>query len=476
MLSYNAPPKVWAATHFANLALGDRRLTRRAIYIAEHLAAHPGGTIPQLFSTWGDVKAAYRFFAKPTNTPMVLQEQHRRLVKQELQHAAVTLLIEDTSEFSWTGQEAIEGLGPIAKGDKGQQGFLLHSVLALRWAESVYVEAPRPPVALIGLADQQYHVRLPRPEGPKRVQARDGIERDRESALWEQATAHLGPAPLYGRWVRVCDRGADIYEFLQGCQAYGHGFVVRAAQDRVVVDERGRRLGRLFDRARAQTRLGQFELFLRARPGQKARSARIGVSAGSLHLRAPQRPGFKAGSLPALACTVVRAYEIDAPEGVKPLEWILLCDAVIESYQAALVCVLQYATRWIIEEFHKALKTGLRAKDLQLKQAQRLFAAMSLMSIVALRLLDLREQLRGGPEAPAPASGFTALELDVLSLRLNRSIATVRDVALAIGRLGGHLGRTRDGMPGWLTLWRGMDRLSYLVEGVNLAQQLSTYG
>ena len=113
MLSYNAPPKLWAATHFTNLALGDRRLTRRAIYIAEHMAAHPGGTIPQLFATWGDVKATYRFFASPTSTPVALQEQHRRLVKQELQHDLVTLLIEDTSEFSWTGQQAIEGIGPV---------------------------------------------------------------------------------------------------------------------------------------------------------------------------------------------------------------------------------------------------------------------------------------------------------------------------------------------------------------------------
>ena len=43
-------------------------------------------------------------------------------------------------------------------------------------------------------------------------------------------------------------------------------------------------------------------------------------------------------------------------------------------------------------------------------------------------------------------------------------------VALAIGRLGGHLNRTRDGLPGWQTLWHGMNTLHALVEGVLIAQ------
>ena len=33
----------------------------------------------------------------------------------------------------------------------------------------------------------------------------------------------------------VADRGADIYEHLQHCQAQGLGFVVRAAQNRALV-------------------------------------------------------------------------------------------------------------------------------------------------------------------------------------------------------------------------------------------------
>jgi hypothetical protein len=64
------------------------------------------------------------------------------------------------------------------------------------------------------------------------------------------------------------------------------------------------------------------------------------------------------------------------------------------------------------------------------------------------------------------------MELAVLRARTSRSIKKVKDVALAIGRMGGHMNRKEDGMPGWQTLWRGMERLSLLVEGVRLARKL----
>src|SRR5215510_1758397 len=76
------------------------------------------------------------------------------------------------------------------------------------------------------------------------------------------------------------------------------------------------------------------------------------------------------------------------------LEWILLCDAEVVDFAQARECALQYSTRWVIEEYHKAIKTGLGAERLQLESAERLFAAVAIMSVVALRLIELRERLR----------------------------------------------------------------------------------
>jgi hypothetical protein len=58
-----------------------------------------------------------------------------------------------------------------------------------------------------------------------------------------------------------------------------------------------------------------------------------------------------------------------------------------------------------MEEFHKALKSGVGAARLQLETAEGLCAAVVIMSVVALRLMALREYVRMTPEHPAEESG-----------------------------------------------------------------------
>ena len=129
-----------------------------------------------------------------------------------------------------------------------------------------------------------------------------------------------------------------------------------------------------------------------------------------------------------------------------------------------------------MEEDHKAIKTGLGAERLQRESAARLFAAMAIMSVVALRLIERRERLRRHPEAEAAQSGLSPLALEGLRHKSGRTLRTVREVALAIGRLGGHRNRTSDGLPGWQTLWHGMNTLHGLGEGVLIAHRLTSFG
>ena len=110
------------------------------------------------------------------------------------------------------------------------------------------------------------------------------------------------------------------------------------------------------------------------------------------------------------------------------------------------------------------------AERLQLEEGHRLKAAVAIMSVVALRLIGLRERVRVGPREPAEASGLSRLELEVLRAKLQAPLATVEEVVLGVGRLGGHLNRKGDGLPGWQTLWQGMTRLRHMVEGVQLVR------
>src|SRR6202008_3586483 len=170
-----------------------------------------------------------------------------------------------------------------------------------------------------------------------------------------------------------------------------------------------------------------------------SRRARLEVSAVEVQIRAPYRPGHGLGRLPPIHCTLVRAWEEHPPKGEKPLEWILLCDGLRTSVESARECVRQYSARWLCEEFHKALKTGMKAEQMQLETGEALMAATAIKSVVALRLLDLREHARQEPEAPAEQSGLNEVELEVLELKTGRKLETLSDVALALGKLGGHL-------------------------------------
>ena len=103
---------------------------------------------------------------------------------------------------------------------------------------------------------------------------------------------------------------------------------------------------------------------------------------------------------------VVQVWETTAPGAAPSLER-LLCDQPVADVVQALVCVRQCASRWLIEDFHKARKTGLGAEKLQLQTAARLFSAVALLSVVALALVDLREKSRLELDLPAKAAGLT---------------------------------------------------------------------
>jgi len=470
----------WAHTHFGGVGLGDVRRNRRVVRLAAGWAREPGATIPRLSQGQAYAgKAAYQLLGHAQTTPEALQAPHRQYVGQQLQVPGTYLLVEDTTELSWPGAaERRAGLGPVGPGKAYSQGVLLHSLVAAAWpATDPDPAAKRPALPLLGLLDQQYHVRQPVPDAEKAHPnggSRPRQGRVRESALWGQSLRAVGSPPSGTRWVVVADRGADIYEHLQRCQAKGLGFVVRAAQNRALVAGTAKTpAGRLFELARAQPSAGTFSLALRGRPRQPAREVVLQVSfTPALALRAPQRPGGATGKGEPVPASVVRVWEETGPGAAPGLEWLLLCDQPVPDFAQALTCARQYASRWLIEDFHKALKTGLGAEKLQLQTAARLFAAVALLSVVALALVDLREKSRLEPDLPAEAAGLTATELRVLRHQSRRPLDTVRAVYLALAALGGHLGRKGDGPPGWQTLWLGRRSLRLLVEGVNMAAQL----
>jgi hypothetical protein len=400
-------------------------------------------------------------------SPDIIQSTHKKLThEQVLKWPGDVLAIEDASEFEWNGKEPIEGLGPIGSGRDTDQGFILHSTLAFGIISN---KPSKINLKVLGLLHQQYYVRPPKLDSTRRRRSED---QPLETDLWRNAIKTKAiPKEACRKVIRVCDRAADIYEVITETEEYGCKYIIRSNHDRTVMIDESTTI-KLFDFMRDLPEMGLTSIELRGRNGIKQRKIALQVRWQKVSLRAPSRPGFGIGKLPPMETTVVHVCGKDS-ETEEMLEWFLYTNIDVNSIEDAIKVVQYYKYRWNIEDYHKALKTGLRAENLQLETAQGLFAAIAIMSIVALRLIDLRESLRTNQDAPASESGLDALEIEVLSTYLKRELRTVACVALAIGRLGGHQNRRGDGMPGLLTLWIGMSRLLGIVEGVRLSSKIN---
>ena len=108
--------------------------------------------------------------------------------------------------------------------------------------------------------------------------------------------------------------------------------------------------------------------------------------------------------------------------------------------------------------------------------ALRLERAVATYSIVAWRLLWLTYEARRQPEASG-ATVFDRDEWQVLHQAVYPKQAlperppSLREAVRQVARLGGFLARKHDKEPGVKTLWRGLRRLSDLVEGYRLGLQ-----
>ena len=173
----------------------------------------------------------------------------------------------------------------------------------------------------------------------------------------------------------------------------------------------------------------------------------------------------------SLALNVVRVWELTPPEGEKPVEWLLLTSEPITTPEQIARVVDWYRSRWVIEEFFKALKTGCSYEKRQLESFHALRNALAIFAPIAWQILLVRTEARHRPESPARGV-VSEDQLAVLRAAARKplpSAPTARHVMLAIAALGGHL--PRNGEPGWLVLARGLEKLDTLTAGWRLAKE-----
>ena len=449
-------PAQWAQTEFASAQLGDPRRTKRLIKIACGLAQSPGGTLPQAFPDWHELKAAYRFLDGPGVSFEKVLGPHWERTQEACRQAGEYLIIEDGTELNYSHHAAAQDLGVIGNG--GGRGFDLHSALAVR-VEGWTLEQ-RPEGALVGLWSQQCRCPRPAPDGES---PGERLSRPRKTQCWAAGFKRTGPPPEGCQWIYIADRESDIYEPLQTCLQQGIDFIVRSCHDRCLSSQ----TGHLREALKEAPWLGQTTVELRARGSQPARTAVVELRSLSVGLEGPWRPG---GWQPALeGVTVVEVREVHPPEGVaEPLHWILLTSLPCGTLAQARRIVGRYAARWWLEEYHKAIKTGTGVEESQLERAYRLEVLIAVLSVVAVRLLSTKLLVRSRPDGVEAAGSFGPEMLKVLEKKFGepKDGWTNRNVLVSLARLGGFLGRKHDGLPGWQTIWRGWQRLIWMCEGL----------
>jgi hypothetical protein len=462
--------------HFGRARLGDQRRTRSLVDLADRCARHPGGTLPQKFKDPNALRRCYDLMnCRAVTHARVLEPHARHTLEAALRHDGVVLSIHDGSELDFSTLTSLrEQLGQIGSG-AGRGYQCMNSLMVLPAHKQV-----------LGLANQILYARPEVPKDETRAQKRQ--REDRESLLWLRAVEQIdaatadclrqsGQSPPAGlRLVDVVDRGGDTFEFLDREAVLCRLYVVRSQHNRAIrVGHDGNGLeARLHDHLRTLAAQGCRDIELSDRPERPARQACLAVAWAAVQVQAPENPRGQHRNGP-LDLWAVRVWEPKPPAGAEAVEWFLLTPVAVAALAAAWEVVDWYCLRWVVEEFHKAQKTGCAIETPQFTTAERLQPMIALLSAVATTLLQLRSDSRDSACQGEPATGRVAPEyVEVLSgwRYQERRELTVREFFQALARLGGHQNRRGDGAPGWLVLWRGWTTLQTMVAGARAVRCL----
>ncbi len=444
----------WAEKEFKTMALGDARLDRRAVLLAEQFAHKPGASIPQACGNWAGTAAAYRFLSNDSVDAQAVLQAHVDASVLRIGHHPVVLCLQDTTELDFRGQDT-EGLGPLSY--EAQRGLYLHPTYA--------VTPGREPLGLVNSWNWAREFK-PKDGGP-----RPGVL---ESQRWLESYARLvdlaAELPAT-RLVHVADRESDLMALLQLAQRSGHAvdYVIRAQHNRVLP---GKQAGKLWQQVMATTVLGRIGFQMPAGRGRRARWVEQELRAKRVVLKAHKDP------LEQVEVTCLIALEVGAPIGVAPVVWRLLSNRPVDTLEQALEMVQWYQARWEIEMFFNMLKEGCRVEQLQLCHIDRIYTALALYMVVAWRINRLMRLGRQLPDLPADLL-FDDDEWQAAFI-LNRKkppkeAPPLNTVMRLVAQLGGFLGRKDDGEPGAKTLWLGLREIAIFVQGIRFARELGAY-
>ncbi len=448
---------------FSGAPLGDSRRTNRLQEIARVAESSPAVGFPKMVDSESELEGIYRFFGNDAVSARSILEPHIVATLQRAKQSKLCLIAHDTTAFEFSGGR--DGLGLMRS---KKQGFFAHFALA------VLPGPERIPLGVCGLERISRQIR----KDTIRKRHSDHTAKDptRESLRWVRLLESIESQRDGFECIHVMDREGDMYDLMALALRLEARFVIRGGRDRALVDEQGlvegllaKTQARAYYEVQVSARKPKRRELIAPRPGamRKERTANLSIGAHVVEIR---RPKSKRKIAPerSIKFNLVHVWESKPPRDEDPIEWVLFTTEPIDTPEQLLEVVAHYQSRWIIEEFFKALKSGCAFEKRQLESFHALSNALAVFAIVAWRMLLARSVARAHPNGAA-TTVLTRSELHLIGhrLKLSKLPATPKEALYAIARLGGHL--KRNGDPGWLTLGRGFEKLLFLKAGWNAA-------
>lgn len=366
-------------------------------------------------------------------------------------------VLEDTTDVNYFNHKSTIGLGDLGTRSRTVLGLCVHSALA--------VDADRVPLGLLG-----QHIWAPKND-PKsgNMLSKIPIEQ-KESYKWlrvlewiKEQTSNLGDK----RILVVGDREGDFYEHFAAKRDLNIDLVIRLLHKRRNIKYEGNRLS-VNELFKILKPAGDMRIKVSRKAGQKEREADLSIYYAPI--LCPPSDMRMGNDVPLW---VVRAIEIEPPEGIEPIDWAILTTIPVENLDKAIWITEAYTFRWIIERFHYVLKQGLRIERLQFDTFTRLSNAINVCSIAAWSVL--RNAYVAKEKSTNPVSSyFDHEESKILETVTGKKIETVKDHVMALGKLVGFQPSSKQPIPGEKLLWQANQILKAMKTGWNLAQNYGT--
>ena len=442
--------------------------------MAARAAENPGGRLSDVFRSARELDAAYDLVESKHVAPIAIGDAQGRATARRCIGLPYVRVAVDGSSLRLADHERTKDFGGVGTTKAGARGLKVISALAVD-----------PDGVTLGLLAQVWWARTGVRSGSAKTRRKRRARLptgQKETRHWieaiERAMQQLDAVGARG-WFHV-DREGDAWPILSALRATKHLFTVRSSWDRAI-EATGRDKQYLRAHLAKQPSIGSYEIDVPGNAKRTARRARMVMRAAQVRLRLRDRSTEKVYWFEVHAVWV--REEGTTPSGEKPLDWLLLTNAPVASFAAGREVVLGYTSRWRIEDFHRAWKSGVcNVEDTQLRTRGAVIRWASIQAAVAARAERIKLLARGAPERPA-TDELSEDEIRVL-IALKREqkkrtetvpdgVPTIAQATLWLAELGGYTGKSSGGPPGSTTIGRGLQRV---VDGALAVQALARCG